>query len=236
MRRVALFFIFIFFDNLTAQLDPNPERFYPSKVGRELSIEQFVEWDKKNSFFKEGVLFVGSSSIRLWPTKQYFDYNIINRGFGGAHLSDINHYFDLIVLKYKPKIIFLYAGDNDIAADKTPNRFLRDYQKFVELVDDSIPNCSIIFIPIKPSPARWKYWDNMKKANSLVNEYIKKSPNQYYIDTASPMINHNGRPKSNLFISDSLHLSTEGYDLWSSIVHPLLEKVMNKDKWKLFNW
>ena len=76
----------------------------------------------------------------------------------------------------------------------------------------------------------------MNKANSLVNEYIKKSPNQYYIDTASPMINDHGRPKSSLFISDSLHLSTEGYDLWSNIVHPLLEEVINKDKWKLFNW
>ncbi|MDG1848785.1 MAG: hypothetical protein P8J35_09125, partial [Candidatus Marinimicrobia bacterium] len=80
MRRVALFFILIFLNKSTAQLDPNPERFYPSKVGRELSIEHFVVWDKKNSFFENGVLFVGSSSIRLWPTKQYFDYYIINRG------------------------------------------------------------------------------------------------------------------------------------------------------------
>ena len=228
MRRVALFFILIFFSSLTAQLDPNPERFYPSKIGRELSIEQFVEWDKKNSFSENGVLFIGSSSIRLWSTNQYFDCNIINRGFGGAHLSDINHYFDLIVSKYKPKIILLYAGDNDIAAKKTPNRFLGDYQKFVRLVYDNIPDCSIIFIPIKPSPARWKYWNNMKKANNLLSEYIKKSPNQYYVDTAGPMINENGRPISSLFISDSLHLSKKGYDLWSKIVHPLLEKVLKK--------
>ena len=236
MRRVALFFILIYLSSLTAQLNPNPERFYPSKIGREISIEQFVEWDKKNAFSQNGILFIGSSSIRLWPTKKYFDYNIINRGFGGAHLSDINHYFDLIVSKYKPKIIFLYAGDNDIAAKKTPNRFLRDYQKFVRLVDDSIPDCSIIFIPIKPSPARWKYWGNMKKANNLVSEYIKKSSNQYYIDTAGPMINDSGRPISSLFISDSLHLSSEGYDLWSNIIHPLLEQVINKNKWKIFNW
>jgi lysophospholipase L1-like esterase len=228
MSRVALFFILTFYSYLIAQLDPNPERFYPSKIGRELSIEQFIEWDKKNSFSINSVLFVGSSSVRLWPTNQYFNYNIINRGFGGAHLSDIIHYFDLIVSKYKPKVILLYAGDNDIAAKKTPKRFLVDYQKFVKLVNDNIPGCSIIFIPIKPSPARWKYWNNMREANSLVNQYIKKFSNQYYVDIVGPMLNDRGRPISEFFISDSLHLSFEGYNLWSEIVHSLLDEVIDE--------
>ena len=86
-------------------------------------IDQFIEWDKKNSFLKKGILFVGSSSIRFWHTSNYFpELPIINRGFGGSHISDINYFINETVLKYKPHIIVFYAGDNDIAANKTPNK------------------------------------------------------------------------------------------------------------------
>ena len=81
MRSVALlfsFYSFLFFQN-----DPDPQRYLYSKTGKELFIEQFIERDNKNIFAKNGLLFVGSSSIRLWPTKEYFSGYIINRGFGG---------------------------------------------------------------------------------------------------------------------------------------------------------
>ena len=155
-------------------------------------IEQFIEWDKKNSFFENGILFVGSSSIRLWPTNQYFNFNIINLGFGGAHFSDINYYFDLIVSKYNPKIILLYAGYNDIAAKKSLKRCLVDYKKFVKLVEEKIPGCSIIFTPIKPSPARWKYWNNMIEADNLINQYMQQQNDQYCVDIVTPILNERG--------------------------------------------
>ena len=157
MRMVALFFILFLPVLIIAQKDPNPERYFFSKDGKELFIDQFIEWDKKNSFSKKGILFVGSSSIRLWPTKQYFNGNIINRGFGGSHLSDVIYYFDHIVLKYSPSIIFLYAGDNDIATDKTPEQVFADFIDLSTLVKEGIENCLLVYIPIKPSPSRWKY-------------------------------------------------------------------------------
>jgi len=223
MRSVALFCSFYLF--LFSQTDPDPQRYFYSKTGKELFIEQFIEWDSKNTFVKNGKLFVGSSSIRLWPTNKYFSGNIINRGFGGSHLSDIVFYFDEIVTKYQPRMIFIYAGDNDIADKKSPIMLLDDFKKFADLVNDKIDECSIVFIPIKPSPSRWRFWEKMKEANSLIKNYAKNNEKVFYIDTASPMIGKNGKPKSDLFLKDSLHLNSNGYDLWSSEVNSFLDSL-----------
>ena len=223
MRSVALFCSFYLF--LFSQTDPDPQRYFHSKTGKELFIEQFIEWDNKNTFVKNGKLFVGSSSIRLWPTNKYFSGNIINRGFGGSHLSDIVFYFDEIVTKYQPRMIFIYAGDNDIADKKSPIMLLDDFKKFADLVNDKIDECSIVFIPIKPSPSRWRFWEKMKEANSLIKNYAKNNEKVFYIDTSSPMIGKNGKPKSDLFLKDSLHLNSNGYDLWSSEVNSFLDSL-----------
>ena len=223
MRSVALFFSFYSF--LFSQTEPDPQRYFYSKTGKELFIEQFIDWDNKNTFAKNGLLFVGSSSIRLWPTNKYFSGNIINRGFGGSHLSDIVFYFYEIISKYQPRMIFIYAGDNDIADKKSPIMLLDDFKKFTGLVNDKIDECSIVFISIKPSPSRWKYWEKMKKANSLIKAYAKNNEKVFYIDTASPMIGKNGKPKSDLFVKDSLHLNSNGYDLWSSEVNSFLDSL-----------
>ena len=229
MRIVAFFFTLISSFQIIAQGDPNPERYYSSKEGGQLFIEQFINWDKKNSFLKGGVLFVGSSSIRLWPTSHYFKGNIINRGFGGSHLSDIIYYFDHIVEKYAPKTILLYAGDNDIADNKSPEQVLDDFIEFSNLVNDKIANCALVFIPIKPSPSRWKYWSKMKMTNNLIKLYVSDYDNLYYLDTATPMIGSNGRPIPDLFVSDSLHLSKKGYNLWSSVTNSFLDSISVKD-------
>ena len=223
MRSVALFFSFYSF--LFSQTDPDPQRYFHSKTGKELFIEQFIDWDNKNTFVKNGLLFVGSSSIRLWPTNEYFSGNIINRGFGGSHLSDIIFYFNEIVSKYQPKVIFIYAGDNDIADKKSPMMLLDDFKKFADLVNEKIDECSIVFIPIKPSPSRWRFWEKMKEANSLIKTYVKNNENIFYVDTASPMIGNNGRPRPYLFAKDSLHLNGKGYDLWSSEVNSFLDSL-----------
>ena len=223
MRSVALFFSCCSF--VFSQSDPDPQRYFHSKTGKELFIEQFIEWDNKNTFAKNGLLFIGSSSIRLWPTNKYFSGNIINRGFGGSHLSDIIFYFDEIVSKYQPRMIFIYAGDNDIADKKSPMMLLDDFKIFADLVNKKIDECLIVFIPIKPSPSRWGFWEKMKKANSFIKDYAKNNEKVFYIDTATPMIGKNGKPKSDLFVKDSLHLNSNGYDLWSSKVNSFLDSL-----------
>ena len=132
--------------------DPDPSRF-------EAEIKAFEAWDRQNSFPPHAVLFVGSSSIRKWQTAEGFpDLPVINRGFGGSHVSEVNHFVERIVFKYSPRVIVFYAGDNDIADGKSPERVFHDFQTFAELVHGRLPETRLIYLPIKPSLARWNKW------------------------------------------------------------------------------
>ena len=238
MIKIVLSVYFMFINCLQSQTDPNPDRFFLSDDGDQVFIKDFLDWDKKNTFEKNGILFIGSSSIRKWKTAEYFNYksSIINRGFGGSHISDINYYFNTIVLKYKPKIIVFYAGDNDIAGKKAPEQVLDDYVEFVGLVRKNIKQARIIYIPIKPSPSRWSLWGDMAETNKLIKMFIDSDDQQIYLDTATPMLNNRGKPSGHLFVSDSLHLSEEGYVLWSEILKPALDSLIYLDRFKIFPW
>ena len=223
-------FLTLFLYLTWGQDNPNPLRFMKKPLfGDQVSIELFGLWDKKNSQIENPVVFVGSSSIRKWYTADYFpDIPIINRGFGGSHISDVIFFIDETVLKFNPRVIVFYAGDNDINFGKRSQTVFDDYINFVEKVHSQLPNTKIMFIPIKPSPSRWSLWAEMKKTNRMVQNYSRKNSLLYYVDTASPMLNNGGKPKSSLFVRDSLHLSREGYDLWSSIVKPILYDIYKR--------
>ena len=237
MKRIVLVTIFIFLSNLFSQIDPDPRRFYSGNNGDEVFIENFLRWDQKNTYVENGILFLGSSSIRKWPTSNYFDYlPIINRGFGGSHISDVNYYFKSIASIYKPRTIVLYAGDNDIAGKKTPEQVLEDYIDFIILVREHLPQTKIIYLPIKPSPSRWSMWNDMRQANRLIKMYTDSDNMQYYADTATPMLDSQGKPLGDLFVDDSLHLSKKGYDLWSEILKPILDSLTMIDRINIFGW
>ena len=194
----------------------------------EETIRVFEQWDSKNSFASDAVLFVGSSSIRLWPTRECFEgFNVINRGFGGSQISDVNYYADKIVLFYKPKVIVFYAGDNDIAGGKSAKRVLDDYVKFVEMVREKLPETRIIFISIKPSGSRWSLWNVMNEANKMIEEFSKKDDHLFYFDGATELFDGDGRPNQQLFLKDQLHLNSKGYEVWTKLLSPVIREAFN---------
>ena len=159
-----------------------------------------------------GILFVGSSSIRLWDTPASFPgETIINRGFGGCEISDVNHFFDRVVAPYQPQIIVFYAGDNDIASGETAESVVADFKTFWKSVGRQIPDCTVIYIPIKPSLSRWKLWPQMHRANQTIKQFAKQNYNLRFADIVSPMLNSEGKPKPDLFVKDGLHLNAKGY-------------------------
>jgi len=197
---------------------PNPD---PGRFAE--AIETFSVWDSKNSFSEEAILFVGSSSVRLWPTAIAFPGKpIINRGFGGSELSDVIHFYDQLIKPYAPSRIFVYAGDNDIGNGKTPDQVFQDYKELVDLGQSDFPDTKFIFISIKPSKLRWSKWPTMAKANRMVREYAEGHPSLGYADLATPLLDDNGRPKD-VFIADGLHLNEQGYKLWQQALAPYLD-------------
>lgn len=187
------------------------------------TIGRFVEQDAKQPPKTGGVLFVGSSSIRLWPLDESFpELSATNRGFGGSHVADVVHYVDRIVFPYEPRTIVLYAGDNDIAGGKTPERVRDDVRRFVRRVHAELPESRILYVAIKPSLRRWSMWPEMKQANDLIAADFAEDERLHFVDIAEPMLGEDGKPRPELFVKDGLHLSPAGYAVWSKELRPLL--------------
>jgi lysophospholipase L1-like esterase len=192
----------------------------------EKDIAAFEASDKTNPPPKRAILFIGSSSIRMWKTlsDDFKGFAVINRGFGGSQMSDSDYYADRIVLPYQPRQILVYAGDNDLAAGKSPEQILADVQRFVETVHRSLPEARISYIAIKPSPSRWKLADRMRTANRLIAEFTRSDKRLDFVDVFTPMLDEAGQPKADLFLSDNLHMNSKGYQLWRSRVLPFLRR------------
>lgn len=191
----------------------------------EKAIAAFEEQDQKTPPPTNGVVFVGSSSIRGWNLAQSFpDHkDALNRGFGGSQLADSVHFAPRIVTKYQPRLVVLYAGDNDLAAGKSPEQVFADFQAFVQVVHKEVPKARIAFVAIKPSLARWKNFDKIQKTNGLIEAYIKKDHRLSYVDVVKPMLGEDGMPRPELFVKDGLHLSAKGYEIWAGLVKPHLK-------------
>jgi len=190
----------------------------------EKEIKAFEEMDMTNPPPKNAILFVGSSTIRMWKSlpQDYPNKKIINRGFGGSEIIDSTHFADRIIYPYTPDKIFLRAGGNDINAGKSPEQVFVDFRNFVESVKARLPETKIYFIGWSPSIARWKQADKEKTLNELVKDYAKTRRDVVYIDTYEMVLGTDGKPRAELFLPDKLHFNREGYLLLAEKVRPFL--------------
>ena len=195
-------------------------------------IDTWVAQDQLDPEPEGALLFVGSSSIRLWErlALDFSDWNVIQRGFGGSQFSDLNQFVDQVVTPYAPAAIFVFEGSNDINAGKTPAQVFADYQSFVTLVrGGQAPGSAavpIVFIGVTPTPARQSQIPEVMQLNDMVQTYAQGDPSLYYADTPTLFLSTGTPPSSSLFLSDGLHLNQAGYDLWTSVLHPIAKGLM----------
>lgn len=190
----------------------------------ETVIRAFEKADQTSPPPPNAILFIGSSSIRLW-TNLVHDFPgkpVFNRGFGGSHISDSVHYADRIVIPYRPRLIVFYAGGNDIHAGKTPEQVLGDFKVLVAKVHGQLPQTRIHYISIAPNPARWKELERVKAANQLIADYISTDKTLTFIDVFSAMLGPDGLPRD-IYRADKLHMNLQGYEIWTKIIAPYLE-------------
>ena len=190
----------------------------------EPEIRAFERADSLNTAPQGGVVFTGSSSIRMWTSlaADFPGITVLNRGFGGSEIADATHFADRIVLKYHPRTVVLYAGDNDINNGRTPAEVVAAFQAFVARVRRDLPRASIVFISIKPSPSRWALAEPMRQANAAIRKICAETPGLAYVDVFAPMLTPVGLPRPELFRPDSLHMTPAGYALWRGLVRPRL--------------
>ena len=190
--------------------------------------KSIVEIEQRSASGKStpgAVLFVGSSSIRLWKLEESFpDLVAANHGFGGSFLSDSVHFFDRIIVPVKPTAVVIYAGDNDIASGKTPETVYNDFQQFVAAVRAKLPECrQIVYIGIKPSVKRWTLAEKIQQTNSLIKADCDNDPLLEYADVWGPMLTAEGVPNADLLVDDGLHMNERGYKIWAAAVTSVLK-------------
>ncbi len=187
----------------------------------EKDILKYEKKDSLNGIDEGKILFLGSSSFRIWSSmqKDLFPLNVLNRGFGGSTLPEAIYYFNRIAMPYKPSKIVLYEGDNDIMATfLTPYVILDAFKLFVRMRDKYLPDTKIYFLSIKPSPRREKVTDKLLITNMLIEEYCKEIPDLEYIDITEPMYEEYGEIRQDIFKKDMLHMNKAGYKIWSKII------------------
>lgn len=193
----------------------------------ESSITKYEELDKKNGYQHDAVLFTGSSSIRMWKSlsDDMAPIPVINRGFGGSTIPEVTYYADRIILPHQPKIIVIYCGENDLANDNTrSNLALQSFKLFHEYMKAYLPETKVFFIAIKPSIRRWHYWSKMNEANEKIKKFIDTQDNYYFVDTATGMLDKNGKVLQDIFIKDNLHMNEKGYAIWTKVIKPILDE------------
>jgi lysophospholipase L1-like esterase len=204
---VSLILLYLFLQFTAAQ---DPRRF-------QVEIDSLKKIRIERESNTKTILFAGSSSFRMWGDIQsYFPGNkIINTGFGGSHMSDLLFYLDDVVIQYKPDLVFIYEGDNDVASGKKPSEIMKDTKELVHRLNKSLPSVPLIFISPKPSLARWELRETYMKLNERFERYAARHEKVDFINVWPLMLNQEGTPVKELFIEDGLHMSKEGYDIWA---------------------
>lgn len=237
--RQGVDFIEIFSLMLGADGKPRPELYVEDKlhfseagydvvtsaIRWQKEILAFGKLDKQKAPPENPIVFTGSSSIRKWVTLEadFQDLPVMNRGFGGSEVFDSFNYAHLLVLKYTPRQVVMYAGGNDIAGGKTPQRVFKDFKAFAAKVHAALPECRITYISNAPNPSRWKMMAQMREASSLIEAYTKTDPRMQFINVYPHMLGADGLPKPDIFVSDQLHMNAKGYAIWKEVVGPYLK-------------
>ncbi len=190
-------------------------------------IQNFKKTDQETPPPKDAILFIGSSSFTRWTDiADYFpDKVIINRGFGGSRLTDLNYFADDLLAPYQPKQIIIYCGENDFAdnhqlkAQEVVNR----YKAFYKKIREWFPDIEVDYISMKYSPIREAIWPQMKIANKKIAAFMKKETNAEFIDVTKAMQDANGNVRKDIFVEDMLHFKPEGYQIWKQVIYPYLK-------------
>jgi lysophospholipase L1-like esterase len=189
----------------------------------EKEVAAFEAADLRSPTPKGQIVFVGSSTMVDWDAGRYFpELRVINRALWGSALSDAVRLVDRLIVPHQPRTVVLYAGDNDIDGGRTTEEVAVQFERFVRAVHSRLPQTRIVYIGIKPSPQRWMTIDRMRAANAMIRQVCSRDDRIAFVDVDGAMLGWDEKPRAELYAEDGLHLSAQGYQLWTTLLRPFL--------------
>ena len=220
IKLIPLFAMMISWGNsLTAKTTQNPD---PARFSN--AIATFEKEDAGRQSVADLTLFTGSSSIRMWKslTTDFPVHKVLNRGFGGSHISDVLHHFEVVVARHKPKTIVLYCGENDLWSGKPPKQVFNDFLAFVRRVHALDSKIKIHYLAANPSPKRISKWEIYQTCNRLIADHSAKDKRLQFVDVSKVMLGKDGQPLPDIWLKDKLHMNAAGYTRWTKLLSPFL--------------
>ena len=220
IKLIPLFAMIISWGNsLTAKATPDPD---PARFSN--AIATFEKEDAGRKPVSDLTLFTGSSSIRMWKSliTDFPDQKVLNRGFGGSHISDVLNHFEVVVARHKPKAIVIYCGENDLWSGKPPKQVFADFLDFTRRVHALNSKIKIHYLAAKPSPKRMSKWKTYQTFNRLIANHCAKDKRLHFVDVSTVMLGKDGRPLPDIWLKDKLHMNDTGYARWTKLLSPLL--------------
>jgi len=201
-----------------------------SVMGQNAFENEIRNYEKQDSISlpKKGqILFIGSSSFRIWKTfsTDLAGISAINRGFGGSTMTDALYYFDRMVVKYAPSTVVVYEGDNDLAKGKSPEELAKEYEDFSNRLKKALPKTKLVYLAVRPSLSRIAIVDKQKQFNGWLEKYCKSQKGRFFLDMHSPFYLPDGTLMPDIFVADRLHLNEKGYQIFSAKIR---EFILNK--------
>ena len=181
--RLILNFIFgvgfmcLCFSNDARFVNPDPNRFASSFAKFQQEDESIIS--KRNDL----TLFTGSSSIRRWHTlsTDFPNLHLLNRGFGGAHISDVLHFYNHLFLRYKPDRIVFIAEKMICGQESQRLRYFVTSKHFATRFL-MIFHTTFIYLSCKPSPKRFSKWNTYQSLNLKIKNYCLREPNLTFVN------------------------------------------------------
>ncbi len=193
-------------------------------------VAALEERDRRETDPDDAILFLGSSSIRLWDTiaRDMAPYPVIQRGYGGAKLIDLIHYADRLLARHQPRAIVIFVA-NDIVkpdSDVTPDEAARRFAELLGIVRKRFPTTPVFWVEVTLTPLRADAWNLVRAATTEIRRVIDGDPNCHFIGTADEYRTANLQPRPELFNDDRLHQNEAGYAIWSRIIKARLAEVL----------
>lgn len=199
--------------------------------GWEGAMARYEARDRRHPPAPGTIAFVGSSSFRLWQSlaQDMAPLPVWNRAFGGSATRDQIVALPRLILPHRPAVVVYYCGDNDLADPAAdPQVAVRGFQDFVAALRRALPATRVIYVSIKPSPARAAGWERVRQANASVRSWCEADPLLTFVDVTAAMMGAEGRPRRELFWIDRLHMNAAGYRIWTGIIRPEVARVWNE--------
>jgi hypothetical protein len=226
MRKIiVLFFVGV----ILSSCSPT-RKFRDASKSWEPEIQKLEARDKIDTDPENAILFIGSSSIRLWKNikEDLAPYPVIQRGYGGAKFTDLLVYAKRIVYPHNFKAIAVFVA-NDITGgkdDKTPREVLGMFKNLEKIIRKKYKDQTIYYIAITPTKSRWTVWPRIREGNALIQAYCKTKKNLEFIESEAAYLGVDGQPIDEYFIGDKLHQTQKGYDVWAKIIKDNFKKTL----------